>query len=167
MRGPSPAASTATTCFSFWTAALAWRLYISPICRSRSRPPNGRGLECLLTWRSGCSSACFATTRSTRAATPDTALRFQSPDLTAPTAETFSGPCASLSRKCRVGQLGPLGGHKVHKSGQVLYHGRDGHATKPSWHGRLAHEGLGVMRLTRYLSQPAPFALCPLAPRSM
>src|SRR5213083_2748655 len=51
--------------------------------------------------------------------------------------------------------------------GQVLYHGRDGHATKPSWHGRLAREGLGVMRLTRYLSQPAPFALCPLAPRSM
>src|SRR5881275_2482914 len=24
--------------------------------------------------------------------------------------------------------------------GQVLYHGRDGHATKPSWHGRLARE---------------------------
>jgi len=41
--------------------------------------PDGRGLECLLTWRSGCSSACFATTRSTRAATPDTALRSQSP----------------------------------------------------------------------------------------
>src|SRR6266571_1450585 len=26
--------------------------------------------------------------------------------------------------------------------GQVLYHGRDGHATKPSWHGRLARECL-------------------------
>ncbi len=24
--------------------------------------------------------------------------------------------------------------------GQVLYHGRDGHATKLSWHGRLARE---------------------------
>ena len=24
--------------------------------------------------------------------------------------------------------------------GQVLYHGRDGHATKPSWHGRLARD---------------------------
>ena len=36
-----------------------------------------------------------------------------------------------------------FGGHKVHKSGQVLYDGRDGRATKPSWHGRLAHEGLG------------------------
>jgi len=24
--------------------------------------------------------------------------------------------------------------------GQVLYHGRDGHATKPSWYGRLARE---------------------------
>src|SRR5205814_9675117 len=27
--------------------------------------------------------------------------------------------------------------------GQVLYHGRDGHATKPSWHGRLARELTG------------------------
>src|SRR5438093_2801179 len=30
--------------------------------------------------------------------------------------------------------------------GQVLYHGRDGHATKPSWHGRLAREWLGGTR---------------------
>src|SRR5437867_974938 len=28
--------------------------------------------------------------------------------------------------------------------GQVLYHGRDGHATKPSWHGRLAREDWAV-----------------------
>src|SRR5216117_3593464 len=31
--------------------------------------------------------------------------------------------------------------------GQVLYHGRDGRATKPSWHGRLARDSLGGMRL--------------------
>ena len=42
-----------------------------------------------------------------------------------------------------AGRLGPLVDTKS-QIGQGLYHGRDGHATKPSWHGRLAREGLGV-----------------------
>src|SRR5437660_1676525 len=32
--------------------------------------------------------------------------------------------------------------------GQVLYHGRDGHATKPTWHGRRAREWLGSLAIT-------------------
>src|SRR5947209_6438096 len=66
-----------------------------------------------------------------------------------------SGP-GGLQQKCEVISARALRSTWWTQSsqiGQVLYHGRDGHATKPSWHGRLAREMTGLTRYEPGFSQ--------------
>ena len=57
--------------------------------------------------------------------------------------------------------LGPLGGTKLTDRSSLVY-GRDGHATKTSWHGLLAREGLGSMKVSLARPDASVKSPCPL-----